>query len=599
MTPNPHNSSSSDGASDPDDRSNQSPKLQNAMHLITALCDERITADRFKELQTLVCTDREVCWFYVQMMHLHSGLYYFASAIPNMMDAPGSNSELRLDEEDDPDDLRNLGMNETMVLPAMTASVDLEAGEDLLLPGPVNDPRSKPAPRRNPTLIKGGVAAGLTIILGLLAHFVPLMSNPSPADYAYTSPVSRPLQYIASIELGSKPVWEVTPYRAAGFVAGESLLLKSGAVQLRLNRTSQAGGRLVIEGPAEVRFISESEIRVSSGRMVANFPGGGLIVQCPTGSIEDLGTEFGVSVNPRDGNSEVEVFEGQISAALSNTASTQPAEPLILKVGQAAVLSQTSVTKSPQGAIPQRYICNLANEQVTALDATDLISGGDGTTHRHGIAVDATNGAIGTLEPVGMRTGDGKYHPIRGFPVVDGAFVPDGTHGPMTVDSAGHTFQFTPTTNSLTNQIRTGGPIPWPDTLGISTVIAGVDYSLPEHAIICTHANNAITLDLDAVRRIYPDRTLTRFHCHFANSYVNGLKGAVKVNPVASTYVLVDGVSRYEKLGFTNQDGMFAVDIPIAKSDRFLTLAAVDDGKEIDRDWILWTDARLEMSSGN
>ncbi len=630
------------------------------MSLIAAVCDDRVTPGQFKEIQSLVCTDREVRRLYVQMMHLHAGLYYFASALPDMMDPAHMaanmptnimDAPIRLDEAAAAQS-QQLGMNETMVLPALTEKEtdpgDLETGQGLVFPGTGFDLTPPKQPKVSPLVIKGGIAAGVLLALGLVLQTLPSKQPPAGAMRAVNPEVEQPVapsvsplvspvvpptlppvhypvhpvHYVAALDLISKPVWESALSHPDGVVAGDRLAIKSGVVQLRLF----PAGRLVVEGPADVLFLSETEIRVRQGKIVANYPGGGLIVQCPTGSIKDLGTEFGISVNPTDGNAEVEVFQGQVaanlssanlssanlssanlssanlssanlsSAALSSKATTQPVEPMVLKVGQAAVLTQSALTQTPQGAIKQRFICNLSNQQVTGLDVTDLICGGDGTTHRRGIAVDAVDGSIGKLEPVGLRTGDGNYHPSHGIPVVDGAFVPDGTHGAMKVDSAGHQFAFPPTTNSAMNRIWTGGPIPWADELGISTVIGNVDYSTNGHGIICTHCDNAITLDLDAVRRIYPDRTLTGFHCQMGNSYVNGVKGAAKMNPVTSAYVLIDGSSRFEKVKFTNQGTPFSIDVPLTRTDRFLTLAALDDGNDIDRDWILWTDPKLTLS---
>jgi hypothetical protein len=601
----------------PDQPVNLSGGLHAAMQLITALCDERITREQFNQLQSLVCTDREVRRFYVDMMHLHAGLYYFASALPSMLDEPapagGQSIESETIDKDPSGDLQPLGMNETMVLPAITEPVDFQAGEDLVMPGPSSDTTPPQPARLSPSVIRGGIAAGLLLVFGLIAYVASVGNHPSTnsptnnPSLQVSVPVLQSPQWIATSDLDSNPVWKISPAHPEGFAAGDSLRLQSGLVQLKLGPK----GKLVVEGPAEIDFVSETEISLTEGKIVATFPGGGLIVRCPTGSITDLGTEFGVSVDPLNGNSEVEVFQGSVSAALSHQGTTEPsgepsgkssgqssrdpAAPTVLKIGQAAVLSRNAVTPSPQGAIRQRYICSLTNPGVRTLDVTDLICGGDGTSNRRGIAVDATTGDIGVLTPVGIRPGDHLYHKVHGFPVVDGAFVPDGSSGLVTVDSAGDRFAFPPTVNSVTNQIWTGGQIPWPDEIGISTVVGGVDYSTPRHSVICTHSDNAITLDLNAIRRLYPDRRLAGFHCHCVNSYVNGLKGAMKRNPVASVYVLLDGKSRYEKLRFSNQDSLFAVDVSITKNDRFLTLAALDDGKEIDRDWILWLDASLTV----
>lgn len=465
-----------------------SPRLQHALQLITALCDERITPEQFQELDSLVCTDGEIRRFYVDMMHLDAGLYYFASAIPDM-DLSDRVSPTELD------DSHLLGMGETMMLPAVRDSDPPVEAEEVSLPSPVL--YSKPVEKSKWRHMKGGIAALITIGLSLLAYFVPQIGHHSVDDYSAANP--RPPWFVAWTDLTANPVWETAPQHQTSFAVGDSLMLRSGVVQLKLRHD----GRLVVEGPAEVSFISDAELRVNRGRIVATFPGGGLTVLCPSGSIYDLGTQFGVAVDLNTGSTQVEVFEGRVSASLSSNATTQPTTPLLLTVGQAAEMRETSLRKTPEGAIPQRFICNLQSDQVTSLDVTDLVSGGDGTTRRRGIAVDSTSGNIGVLPLQYIRNGDHKYHLVSGFPVVNGAFVPDGSTGPVTVDSGGHLFQFPSTTSQTTNLIWTGGAIPWPDNAGILTTANGIDYSTPEHAIICTHANNALTLDLDAVRRLW------------------------------------------------------------------------------------------------
>ena len=346
----------------------------------------------------------------------------------------------------------------------------------------------------------------------------------------------------------------------------------------------------MVEGPASIQFLSNYELAMSQGKIVALVPGGGLVVRCPTGTVKDLGTEFGVDIHS-GGGAEVAVFQGSVAASL---ASTQSTGATILTVGQAAVIAREAISRSAVGAIPQRYICNLQNADVSSLDVVDLISGGDGTTQRRGIAIDSTTGEIGNLPPRGNRTSDGKYHRIQGYPVLDGTFIPSGLAGEMKVDSGGHQFHFV-TSNATHNLIETGGTIQWNDPAGISTMLSGVDYSKNGHGIICTHSNNGLTMDLDGVRRLYPDRQIASFHCRVGNSYVNGWRQAQKLNPVSGVFMLVNGKTRFEKPRFTNQDGSFVIDFPISADDRFLTFVATDANTDIDQQWILWADPRLSL----
>jgi hypothetical protein len=80
------------------------------------------------------------------------------------------------------------------------------------------------------------------------------------------------------------------------------------------------------------------------------------------------------------------------------------------------------------------------------------------------------------------------------------------------------------------------------------------------------------TLDLAAIRHIHPAGQISRFRCKFGNFGSSDNLGK------ADLLLLVDGVQRFSKTGFTTQDGILAVDIPLAASDRFLTIVTTDGG---------------------
>ena len=348
-----------------------------------------------------------------------------------------------------------------------------------------------------------------------------------------------------------------------------------------------------------MRFDSDTDYMLQSGRIAATIPGGGLTLRCPTGSVTDLGTEFGVSVNP-SGRTEVDVFEGRVAAALSSIATTEPAGDILLRAGQAATMTEHAVSLDPEGAVPQRFVCSLINPQVKSLDVTDLVSGGDGTTQRRGIGIDPTTGEIGALEPVEMRSSDGKYHRASGYPFVDGAFVPDGGAGPMAVDSAGHRFDFSGSGSSAFNNIFTGGKIPWPPgNEQNDDILSGVDYAAPGHGVISIHANGALTLDLNAVRRLYPDRSLTGFNCIVGNTcHLDAAKPSKAAREISDSavHVLIDGISRFENPKFSSFDGAIAVNVPLRNDDRFLTLASTNIGKRSNHCWVIWADAKLDLA---
>jgi len=163
------------------------------------------------------------------------------------------------------------------------------------------------------------------------------------------------------------------------------------------------------------------------------------------------------------------------------------------------------------------------------------------------------------------------------------------------VDSAGDHFHFPTIARTAYNYIFTGGQIPWPETPVIETTLDSVDYSTPDHGIICINPNNALTLDLNAIRRIYPDLSLKSFHCRV------GISGAAKPTDrkiaEAAAWVLTDGSPRFQNPRFTPFDGSFEVNVPLAAADRFLTLASTYTDKGNYRNWVLWVDPKLDLAA--
>lgn len=87
--------------------------------------------------------------------------------------------------------------------------------------------------------------------------------------------------------------------------------LAVGAVELVTAR----GVGLVIEAPATFRFETAQRLRLDRGRIAADVPpaGKGFTVVTPSGKAVDLGTRFGIDVQP-EGTAEVHVFEGEVIA---------------------------------------------------------------------------------------------------------------------------------------------------------------------------------------------------------------------------------------------------------------------------------------------
>lgn len=88
------------------------------------------------------------------------------------------------------------------------------------------------------------------------------------------------------------------------------LLVQAGLARIEFF----SGATLLVEGRAEIEVVSAWEVRCHSGRIRVRVPPAakGFLVQAPDMKLEDLGTEFALSVV--GGESEVHVFDGEVIA---------------------------------------------------------------------------------------------------------------------------------------------------------------------------------------------------------------------------------------------------------------------------------------------
>jgi hypothetical protein len=103
---------------------------------------------------------------------------------------------------------------------------------------------------------------------------------------------SRPARAVAQLQATAAARWEAGLNRTAGALLheGEVLRIRGG----RVMATMVSGARLVVEGPAVLRFTGENSIRLESGKLGAAVPpeATGFAVHTAVGEVVDLGTEF-------------------------------------------------------------------------------------------------------------------------------------------------------------------------------------------------------------------------------------------------------------------------------------------------------------------
>ena len=373
---------------------------------------------------------------------------------------------------------------------------------------------------------------------------------------------------------------------------------------------SPAGGYLSI-GKLTAQLEKRSEVRgqrSESANQQAEITNHRFVVRTPTAIVTDLGTEFGVEVD-KTGQTFSHVFRGVVRLEAASAGVPAGTVVRVLHENESARVeanrevagSDAKATVTPVAVSPVAFVREVPKPTIKSLDLVDLLAGGNGFSKHRDRGIDPLNGKIckalppPVLDIKDYTVGDRKYHRVEGVQGVDGVFIPDGSAGPMTVDSAGHAFSgFPKTSNETTGYIWTGGVLHFsPPFEDLRTVLGGVDFGTPDHAILYLQSNQGITFDLDAIRRANPGWKTTRFRATAGNTERASERGEAVY---ADLWVLVDGQVRFRRREINGLNGGFSIVVPLGDGERFLTLATTDGGNGIGWDQVLYGDPELELT---
>jgi hypothetical protein len=146
-------------------------------------------------------------------------------------------------------------------------------------------------------LFRRRVSWAAAALLMLTAGLLTWMQLPEPvATVSRVESSSTTLTWVAGDKLSS----------------GDALKFASGLVELDL----RGRGRMIVEGPADIEFTGPTGAVLRKGRILLRVTpaGHGYRLETPRGSLVDLGTEFGVSVDEQTGQVETHVLEGEVKA---------------------------------------------------------------------------------------------------------------------------------------------------------------------------------------------------------------------------------------------------------------------------------------------
>ena len=399
----------------------------------------------------------------------------------------------------------------------------------------------------------------------------------------------------------------------SGHVAmDQKFALASGLMEI----TYDTGAEIILQGPMTYQIDSKNGGLLSIGKLTGKVEAEeakGFAVRTPTATVTDLGTEFGVEVDKR-GVTTSRVYRGLVRVnILADSGESEDAGQL-LRENESVRVDRRS--QRPMVVVPASKSVDFVREiprpkmpKMKTFDLVGVVAGGDGFSGHRNASIDPTSGRrstevfiqklhTGESPQFLVRSddvwaiGDKKFHSAEELPFVDGVFIPDGSDGPVTVDSAGHTFADCPKTlNFAPFLVWAGGDIP---LSGFPTTMKGVDYARSGHGLLHMHANLGLTFDLDAIRKANPGWTLRRFLAMVANLEVLS-KAGINRSKGADYWVLVDGRVRFRRRQITAYNGATPISILINSSDRFLTLVSADGGNDLNRDHIAFGDPRLEL----
>ena len=378
------------------------------------------------------------------------------------------------------------------------------------------------------------------------------------------------------------------------------LVLKEGLVKIKFDYGSQ----VVVEGPAEIELLSESQMNLGYGRLYAVVPeeASGFIVDTPSARIVDLGTEFGIQVQS-GGTSEVHMVTGQ--ASLIPGTDRQKKKGISLVAGEAKQVDTDGQTRSitlNQTAFV-RQIDSRADvvwHGQDSVDLADIVGGGNGFgTGRIGYGVSITSGDIVSidnydLDQVLSRSQELYFQEVAQSSFIDGVFMPDGGLGKVVVSSKGHVFEGCPDTKGIANRPALNGGKVFQEEQGeLSLMMDGQVCGTREHPAMLLHSNAGVTFDLQKIQASLPPAL--RFVSFKAKTAISSSLDIQPdyIIPEAGVYVLVDGQIRYEDHNQSFQSKEIV--IPLSQNDRFLTLITTDNGL-MNCDWVLYGRPRLELT---
>lgn len=180
------------------------------------------------------------------------------------------------------------------------------------IPFPLPPLPNHPAARRSWRLPTWLSAAAAVAMLGLVLAAALIIRQHRAEVNGRTGEVVTPtVPTVATLVSADELRWETGGAKIGERIAAGRLALASGTAVFHFD----SGATLTLRGPAEAHVRSDKLVELASGQATARCPeeAVGFTLRTAVSDFIDLGTEFGVAVNP-DGSADVHVFEGVVIA---------------------------------------------------------------------------------------------------------------------------------------------------------------------------------------------------------------------------------------------------------------------------------------------
>lgn len=382
----------------------------------------------------------------------------------------------------------------------------------------------------------------------------------------------------------------------------EPISLKKGIVKIQYDD----GVDVLIEGPANFA-VERSGVYLEYGRLFSHVSESGLgfLVETPTTRFVDQGTEFGIRADV-DGSAELHVIKGKVQLFANMKDGS--------KIGQLVTANKAVKYDADRGDVKDIKIQKEAF--IRAIDSSrgcvwrgqdhlslpDIVAGGDGLgTGDYRNKIDYYNGKTIREDKSPFRQRNDPNYIVVNNPYIDGVFIPDGGEaGQVVVSSEGDVYHSCPDTcgrgsRIIVNHVKR---VAKPEDNGSSEYIITLDgktYGTIESPSLFMHANNAMTFNLDNIRKKHSNFTIRSF------SVLCGLSDSILLTDIsepsnvsAEFIVLVDGQERYRGLAYP-VDTAVTVNVKIEQDDRFLTLMVISGQRGYGHNWCIWARPFLDI----